>query len=107
MDLCEGGELFDKISAQGHFSEHAAANLFKEMMSAVNYCTIKKLCHKDLKPENFMFVNKETNSHIKLIDFGLSELFESSSIFYSSYLGNGKVRMKDRVGTVNFYLNHS
>ena len=79
MDLCEGGELFDKISAEGHFNEHVAANLFKDMMSSVNYCLTKKICHKDLKPENFMFASKGELSTIKLIDFGLSQIFEDPS----------------------------
>jgi calcium-dependent protein kinase len=79
MDICDGGELFDKISESGHFSEHIAANLFRQMMAAVNYCLTKKICHKDLKPENFMFSTKDINSTIKLIDFGLSQLFEDPS----------------------------
>jgi len=81
MDLCDGGELFDKISEMGHFTEQLAAKLFKDMMSAVNYCCAKKICHKDLKPENFMFATKGDDSSIKLIDFGLSQLFEDPSIF--------------------------
>lgn len=80
MDFCEGGELFDKIANQGHFNEKAAANLFKDMLKAVNYCYNKKICHKDLKPENFMYASKEPNSTIKLIDFGLSQIFEDPSI---------------------------
>ena len=80
MEMCEGGELFDKLTNEGHLSEALAANLFKDMMSAVNYCYSKKICHRDLKPENFMFVSKDTSSEIKLIDFGLSQIFEDSSI---------------------------
>jgi len=79
MDLCDGGELFDKISSEGHFSEQVAATLFRDMMRAVNYCYGKKVCHKDLKPENFMFASKGEMSTIKLIDFGLSQLFEDPS----------------------------
>ena len=81
MDICEGGELFDKISEEGHFNEHVAANLFRDMMNAVNYCATKKICHKDLKPDNFMLSSKDANGTVKLIDFGLSELFEDPSIF--------------------------
>lgn len=80
MDLCEGGELFDKITSVGHFNEKIAAELFKDMMSSVNYCYGKKICHKDLKPENFMFLNKDDLSSIKLIDFGLSQIFEDPGI---------------------------
>jgi len=79
MDLCEGGELFDKISDIGHFNESQAAHLFRQMMNSVNYCYTKKICHKDLKPENFMFSSKDPNSSVKLIDFGLSQIFEDPS----------------------------
>ena len=82
MEMCEGGELFDRISAEGHFTEHVAANLFRDMMGSVNYCFTKKICHKDLKPENFMFTKKGPEGTIKLIDFGLSQLFEDPSKEY-------------------------
>ncbi len=79
MDQCTGGELFDKISSEGSFTERDSAHIFRQMMNAVSYCFSKKICHKDLKPENFMFVSKEPNAAIKLIDFGLSEFFENKS----------------------------
>ena len=85
MDLCEGGELFDKISSVGHFDEKVAAELFKNMMQSVNYCYGKKVCHKDLKPENFMFHSKDDLSSIKLIDFGLSQIFEDPSIMLENF----------------------
>jgi calcium-dependent protein kinase len=92
MEYCSGGELFKKIISIGYFTERDAATLFKQMMNAVLYCTQKGICHKDLKPENFLFASKEPNSGIKLIDFGLSQVF--------SVPGIGKVRMSAPVGTV-------
>lgn len=35
MELCEGGELFDRIVARGHFTERAAANITKTVMEVV------------------------------------------------------------------------
>jgi len=35
MELCEGGELFDRIVARGHYSERAAANLFRTIVDVV------------------------------------------------------------------------
>jgi calcium-dependent protein kinase len=32
--------------------------------------------HRDLKPENFLMANKEDDSEVKLIDFGLSKRYE-------------------------------
>ena len=32
MELCEGGELFDRIVSKGHYTERAAANITKTML---------------------------------------------------------------------------
>lgn len=58
-----GGELFDRIiaktqSAEGHFSEHDAAHLVRDILDAIAYChDYKGIVHRDLKPENFLFLN--------------------------------------------------
>ena len=101
MEYCSGGELFKKIISIGYFTERDAAALFKQMMNAVLYCTQKGICHKDLKPENFLFVSKESHSTIKLIDFGLSQVFSApGSAVLLPCVGIGKVRMSAPVGTV-------
>ncbi|GMI28354.1 hypothetical protein TrCOL_g13075 [Triparma columacea] len=77
-ELCTGGELFDRIiaktqSKEGHFSEHDAAEIIKEIIEAIAYChDVKHICHRDLKPENFLFETPDEHSKIKIIDFGLS-----------------------------------
>ena len=86
--MCSGGELFEKISMVGRFNECIAANFFKQMMHAVNHCYNKKICHKDLKPENFLFTSREADSPLKLIDFGLSQIFSSPCT--SSFCFHGK-----------------
>lgn len=35
MELCEGGELFDRIVARGHYSERAAANVTRTIVEVV------------------------------------------------------------------------
>ena len=35
------------------------------------------VCHRDLKPENFIFETKDSMSDLKVIDFGLSKIFDS------------------------------
>ena len=32
MELCEGGELFDRIVSKGHYTERAAANVTKTII---------------------------------------------------------------------------
>ncbi|KAL5229561.1 hypothetical protein ABZP36_028337 [Zizania latifolia] len=76
MELCEGGELFDRIVARGHYSERAAANIFRTIVDVVQLCHLNGVIHRDLKPENFLFANKSEDSPLKVIDFGLSVFFK-------------------------------
>uniref|UniRef100_A0A0E0QLV2 Calcium-dependent protein kinase n=1 Tax=Oryza rufipogon TaxID=4529 RepID=A0A0E0QLV2_ORYRU len=76
MELCEGGELFDRIVARGHYSERAAANIFRTIVDVVQLCHSNGVIHRDLKPENFLFANKSEDSPLKVIDFGLSVFFK-------------------------------
>ncbi|GJM89876.1 hypothetical protein PR202_ga06101 [Eleusine coracana subsp. coracana] len=76
MELCEGGELFDRIIARGHYSERAAAALCREIVSVVHTCHSMGVMHRDLKPENFLFLNKSEDSPLKATDFGLSVFFK-------------------------------
>ncbi|PKU74006.1 calcium-dependent protein kinase 1 [Dendrobium catenatum] len=81
MELCEGGELFDRIIAKGHYSERAAAALCREIVTVVHNCHSMGVMHRDLKPENFLFLNKEESSPLKATDFGLSVFFKPGEKF--------------------------
>jgi len=74
MELCSGGELFDRIIESGHFTEVQAAILMQQIIRAIYYMHENKVCHRDLKPENFLFMTKEPieKNFLKIIDFGLS-----------------------------------
>ncbi|CAH8355836.1 unnamed protein product [Eruca vesicaria subsp. sativa] len=81
MELCEGGELFDRIVARGHYTERAAATVARTIAEVVKMCHMNGVMHRDLKPENFLFANKKENSALKAIDFGLSVLFKPGERF--------------------------
>lgn len=76
MELCAGGELFDRIVKRGHYSEKKAAELTRTIVGVIETCHSLGVMHRDLKPENFLFVNQEEDSPIKTIDFGLSVFFK-------------------------------
>lgn len=80
MELCSGGELFDRIITAGFFSEREAAIYVKQMLGALYYLHNKGICHRDLKPENFLMLSREADSPIKLIDFGLSGRFTPDTV---------------------------
>lgn len=78
MELCSGGELFDRIIDVGQFTEPQAAIVMQQIIWAVNYMHEKRVCHRDLKPENFLFYTKEPieRNVLKIIDFGLACQFQ-------------------------------
>lgn len=80
MELCEGGELFDRIVARGHYSERAAASVARTIAEVVRMCHANGVMHRDLKPENFLFANKKERSPLKAIDFGLSVFFKPGMV---------------------------
>ena len=76
--LCNGGELFDKITEQTYFSEHEAAKIIKQILSAVNYCHQRNIVHRDLKPENLLLNRDQKDPKVTIIDFGTSGIFEQN-----------------------------
>ncbi|XP_077210078.1 calcium-dependent protein kinase 20-like [Tasmannia lanceolata] len=81
MELCEGGELFDRIVARGHYTERAAAGVTRTIVEVVQMCHKHGVMHRDLKPENFLFASKKETSLLKAIDFGLSVFFRPGECF--------------------------
>ncbi|KAM0950875.1 putative protein kinase CAMK-CDPK family [Dioscorea sansibarensis] len=74
MELCEGGELLDRIlSRGGKYSEDDAKAVMVQILNVVAFCHLQGVVHRDLKPENFLFTSKDENSQLKAIDFGLSD----------------------------------
>ncbi|KAK1278218.1 Calcium-dependent protein kinase 17 [Acorus gramineus] len=81
MELCAGGELFDRIIAKGHYTERAAASLLRTIVQIVHTCHSMGVVHRDLKPENFLLLNKDENAPLKATDFGLSVFFKQGEVF--------------------------
>ena len=54
MELCQGGELLDRMRAKEneYFTEDEARIVFQQIVSAINYCHAKKICHR-LDFDNF------------------------------------------------------
>ncbi|KAL7183507.1 hypothetical protein ACSBR2_025830 [Camellia fascicularis] len=74
MELCEGGELLDRIlSRGGRYTEKDAKAIVIQILSVVAFCHLQGVVHRDLKPENFLFTTRDEDAPMKLIDFGLSD----------------------------------
>ncbi|KAI3669212.1 hypothetical protein L6452_40439 [Arctium lappa] len=78
MEYASGGELFDRISNAGRFSEDEARFFFQQLISGVSYCHSMQICHRDLKLENVLLDGSST-PRLKICDFGYSK----SSVLHS------------------------
>ena len=45
-ELCTGGELFDRIVEQTRLCERDAADIMKQILSAIYYCHRNKIVHR-------------------------------------------------------------
>ncbi|KAG1682193.1 Serine/threonine-protein kinase Chk2 [Nymphon striatum] len=80
LELVEGGELFDRIVSCKKLKESNAKLLFYQMVLAVQYLHSQGITHRDLKAENILLTNEEDQTLIKVTDFGLSKLINSSTV---------------------------
>ena len=76
MELCTGGELFDRIINKGTYSEREAASIGRQIVNVVHVCHFMGVMHRDLKPRSFLMVSNDDHSPIKAADFGLSVFIE-------------------------------
>lgn len=79
LELCIGKDIFSHISEFDRFSEKNAAVLMQSMFKALQYMHERQFVHRDLKSENFIFLNNEHNA-LKLIDFGHARRFEKDEV---------------------------
>jgi len=81
MEPCYGGELQDRIDdvfkkGKPAYTEEFICDVMKQTLRALAFMHGERFMHKDLKPQNIMLCDKDSSS-IKVIDFGLAELFEA------------------------------
>jgi calcium-dependent protein kinase len=73
IELCRGGELFERLDKSGPLSEAVAARIIRQVLLAVAHIHQKGFVHTDLKLENILFASDDDDSDIKLIDLGFCQ----------------------------------
>ncbi len=70
MELLEWGELFSRISQRRQYTERDAAYFAMSMLASLCFCHRRNLTHRDVKPENFVFLRKSDNeAELQLTNF--------------------------------------
>ncbi|CAI5471041.1 unnamed protein product [Closterium sp. Yama58-4] len=97
MDLCSGGDLFDRISLGGALSEQCAAGVCRQLAEALLHCHRRGVVHRDVKPENILLLGGRGGERgdtkaprIKLVDFGIARFFRDGE------------KMRDCLGTPEY-----
>lgn len=73
-----GGELYDRITSLGRFTEDRARMVFRQIAEAVAYLHSQDIAHRDLKPENILMKSPDSDQ-VKISDFGLSRIIGEGS----------------------------
>ncbi|KAI8090959.1 kinase-like domain-containing protein [Gilbertella persicaria] len=73
MDYVGGGQLLHYIVKRQRLSDRRTRQFSRQIVSALDYLHRNSIVHRDLKIENIMI--DKSGRNIKLIDFGLSNLF--------------------------------
>ena len=97
MELCTGGELYDKLLERDHFNEKEVADIMQQLFEAVAYCHRSNIVHRDLRLENIL-VDQEQHNIVKITDFGASATYKPVGL---KKMKNHKF-MKDTVGSPHY-----
>lgn len=79
-ELATGGELFDRIVSKGSYTEKDAAELIRHIVEGLEYLHAKGIIHRDLKPENLLLKSKDSDTDVKIADFGLSKILGANAV---------------------------
>jgi len=85
MEVCRGGSLQDRLTREGVMSEKEAAVAIVTCLQFLENCHDRGLVFRDIKPENFMYMNPRKtsgsfldNNRMKAVDFGQCTRLSSS-----------------------------
>jgi len=91
LEYIKGGDLGEYSKKLSYnFSEEHAANIMNQIAKGIKYLHLFGIFHKDLKPNNIMITQQDTNGIIKICDFGLSQIL------------SGNEKTKSIAGTPNY-----
>jgi len=70
-EMAHGGEFLDEFSSSS-YNMQESIKVITSLLEAINYCHIKKITHRDIKPGNIFHAN-DYNSKVKIGDWGFAK----------------------------------
>ena len=91
QELCTGGDLLDAIQqlpekTDPQYREQMVAHFIRSAMCALIECHRLNICHRDIKPQNFLLAYRGVGAPVKVVDFGFSTIYDASSHKYKHSL---------------------
>ena len=68
MQCAKGGELTNYLEEQKILSEFETRRVFKQLHDAVKYMHTKNVVHRDLKPNNILFLDEGRENLVVIIN---------------------------------------
>ena len=80
MDWVDGPDLGARLKAMGPQDVRTAVRIACQMLAGLAHAHAKGFVHRDIKPSNILIGRDGTKRVVKLADFGLARVYESSRI---------------------------
>jgi serine/threonine-protein kinase len=80
MDYVEGADVGKMLERQGPLPVWTAVRLLCQVLSALAYAHKGGFVHRDIKPSNILVEEKGSKKNVRLADFGLARVYQSSQL---------------------------
>jgi len=87
MEQCRGGDLFD-MAVDGNLTEGKTRKVVASLLDAIAYLHERNIVHRDLKAEHLMYVSKDRESAVKIIDFGVATTHRPGDAPLTAFAGS-------------------
>jgi serine/threonine protein kinase len=85
-EYLHGGVLLERYTETQRANERTAAKYISDVVLALNCVHKAKIVHGNIKPSNLLFESDAPDSHIKIIDFGVTILQKKQNFYTDSVL---------------------
>lgn len=56
LDYLKGGTLIERIQTKSDYNERDASNIIKKLLGVIDFLQGRNVIHRDLKPDNIVFM---------------------------------------------------